>query len=103
MSETSYLNRDNTVDLQLFDSGVAVDLTSVTRMLLKLTGPAAQTVDSNVSAGAFDWSAGSGKLTISLGGETIVPGTYTATLIVYDPTNASGIVWDEFTLIVEKI
>jgi len=32
-----------------------------------------------------------------------VPGTYTATLIVYDPTNASGIVWDEFTLIVEKI
>ena len=66
---------------------------------------ATTTIDSDPeeSPDAFDWDTGTtGKLILALGGETIAAGTYEkATLTVYDPTNADGIVWgQQFNLIV---
>ena len=92
--ETIYLGKNNAIDLQLQADGAAVDLSSVTRMILRDVGCLWE-VDSTTSAGAFDWSAGGGALSLRLGDETIPPGTYNCWLIVIDPTNTDGIVWEE--------
>ena len=94
LRETVYLGHDNAIDLKLKADGVAVDLSSVTRMILRDVGCLWE-VDSATSAGAFDWSAGGGALSPRLGDETIPPGTYNCWLIVFDPTNTDGIVWEE--------
>jgi hypothetical protein len=99
-AEKVYLGHDNSVDLLLKAGGSAVDLSSVTRMVLELSD--GTSFDSDTDAGVFDWDTGTtGKLIISLGGETIDAGTYHATLIVYDPTNPNGIVWGRFNLVVQ--
>ena len=92
--ETIYLGKNNAIDLILQADGVAVNLSSVTRMILRDVGCLWE-VDSTTSAGAFDWSAGGGALSPRLGDETIPPGTYNCWLIVFDPTNTDGIVWEE--------
>ncbi len=102
MREIAYKGRDNTIELQLLEDGAAVDLaSSVTRMVLKLDGPVSASVDSDNAAGVFDWSAGNGKLTISLGGQSLTAGEYSAGLVIYDPSNTNGLVWDVFDLTVE--
>lgn len=98
MREIVYLNRDNVVDLQLQADGAAADLTPVSRMTLTLDG--STTIDSSTSPAAFDWSGGNGQLILSLGGESIAPGRYTAELVVYDAVNTQGIVWGAFDLAV---
>lgn len=100
ITETVWLDHDNTIDLVLTADGSAVDLSSVTKMELEIGDDTI--IDSATSADAFDWSEGDGKLILALGGETITAGTYTATLIVYDATNTDGIVWDQFTLVVRE-
>ena len=92
--ETIYLGRDNAIDLQLQADGVAVDLTSVTRMILRDAGCVWE-VDSTTSPGAFDRSAGDGVVSLILGDEPIPAGAYYCRLIVYDPTNVDGVVWDD--------
>lgn len=92
--ETIYLDKNNAIDLILLADGVAVDLSSVTRMILRDVGCEWE-VDSATSAVAFDWSAGGGVLSLRLGDETIPPGAYNCWLIVIDPTNTDGIVWEE--------
>ncbi len=98
--EYVYTGRDNTVDLLLKADGVAVDLSTVTRMLVADVD-GAFSVDSSTSPGAFDWNPGStGKLVITLGDESIPVGKYKCQLIVYDPTNPDGVVWGKVILIV---
>jgi len=100
ISETVYTGRDNTVDLLLKSDGEAQDLSSVTRMrLVDVDG--AFDIDSDTSAGAFDWDNGTtGKVIIAIGGEGIAAGRYGCRLIVYDPTNDDGIVWGRIVLTV---
>ena len=100
VKEIVYLNRDNTVDLLLKANGVAQDLTASTRMILKDIG-GKFTIDSQISAGAFNWNPGiTGKLILDLGGETLPAGMHDVRLIVYDPSNTDGIVWGDFKLAV---
>lgn len=94
LRETSYIGRDNAIDLQLLADGAAVDLSSVTRMILRDVACTWE-VDSITSPGAFDWSAGDGIISLILGDEAIASGAYSCWLIVYDPTNTDGVVWEE--------
>lgn len=98
-TENVYLGHDNTIDLLLKADGVAVDLSAVTRMTLEVGD---DTVDSGESPDAFDWDTGTtGKVILNLGGESLTPRTYRATLTVYDPDNTNGIIWGKFKLIVQ--
>ena len=94
LRETLYLGYDNGIDLTLKADDVAVDLSSVTRMILRDVACTWE-VDSTTSPGAFDWSAGGGVISLILGDEPITPGAYSCWLIVYDPTNTDGVVWEE--------
>jgi hypothetical protein len=101
ITETVYLERDNAIGLQLLADGVVVSLASVTRMeVIAATG--AWSVDSAVAPDAFDWSAGNGMATIALGQQNIPAGRHTCRLVVYDPSNQHGIVWDEIKLHVKE-
>jgi len=98
ITEIVYLGHDNTIDLLLKADGSAVDLSAVTRMTLEVDSTV---IDSAVSTDAFDWDTGvTGKLILALGGESITAGAYKATLTVYDPDNADGLVWSQFNLVV---
>ena len=94
LRETLYLGHDNGIDLTLKADDVAVDLSSVTRMILRDSGCVWE-VDSTASPTAFDWSAGGGRISMALGDEPIPAGAYSCRLIVYDPTNTDGVVWDD--------
>lgn len=94
LRETVYLGRDNGIDLQLKADGAAVDLSSVTRMILRDSGCVWE-VDSSTTPAAFDWSAGDGAVSLILGDEPIPAGAYSCRLIVFDPTNVDGVVWDD--------
>lgn len=100
ITETVYLGRDNAIDLALAAGGADVDLSSVTQVDIIDKG-CVWSVSSTTSPAAFDWATDSTKLVLKLGDETIAPGTYTVRLVIYDPTNTDGVVWDdEFRLIV---
>jgi len=105
--EYSYNNRNNTIDLLLKSDGTAQDLSAVSRMILKDVG-GSWTVDHNVAPGdvAFDWSptpAVTGKVIIALGAQSITAGKYRCRLVVYDPTNTSGIAWGNDPLIIHVV
>lgn len=102
VSEIIYLGRDNAIDVQLKDDGAVADLGSVSRIdLVEQSG--AWSVSSSTSPNAFDWLGGDGRVSMILGGETIPTGTHRCYLVVYDPTNTDGIVWDDLRLIVKEV
>ena len=101
--EMIFLGRSNTIDWQLQADGEAVDLSSVTRMVLKIDG---QTLDSdtagNGEGNTFYWTSGtpaSGvpNLYLRLGPAAdsagVTAGNQNMRLIVYDPDNTDGITW----------
>jgi hypothetical protein len=98
-----FLGRGNTIDWQLQADGAAVDLASVTRMVLQLDG---QTLDSdtqgNGQGNTFYWTSGtpgSGEPNLYLrpgpAAETagVSTGNHNLRLIVYDPDHPEGLVW----------
>lgn len=108
MAEILYSDRDNSIDLLLKEDGAAQDLSSVSRMILSLGTyvrdisdfSESYAIDYNDYNDAFDWDTGTqGKVIISPGAAAaalgIPAGKYTGFLIVYDPTNTDGIVWDD--------
>ena len=79
-------------------SATAVDLETVTRVVLKVGDTDIDYDDDN---NYFDWESESletGEVAISLGGAGLDDGNYTAWLITYDPANEDGIVWGSFPL-----
>jgi hypothetical protein len=100
-TEFVYLGHDNSIDLILKSNGVAVALTSVTRMTLTL---GAKLIDSdNGDADPIRWiksGYATGEFRLFLGAETITPANYQGVLIVYDATNPNGVVWGRVPLTV---
>jgi hypothetical protein len=100
-TEFVYLGHDNSIDLILKANGVAVSLTSVTRMTLTL---GAKLIDSdNGDADPIRWNkAGyaTGEFRLFLGAEVIKVGAYQAALIVYDAMNPNGIFWGKIPITV---
>ncbi len=89
MTEIVYSGHDNKPRITISQDGVAMDFAAVTRMTLALRGFAAL-IDSDVHAGAIDWSAGSGSVSFDIGDLAIPVGIYTATLIAYDTLHPAG-------------
>ena len=105
--EVVYLNRDNTVDLQLRADGTAVAMDGVTKIELVLDS--ATIISSATSPGAFNWdnhktatAAASRKLILDLGDEIISAGLYYAYLVIYDATNIDGVRWDGLVINVKN-
>lgn len=97
--ETVYLGYENSIDLSFVTDGVATDLSDITRMTVEFGD---DTVDSDTSPDAFDWSdTADGKMYLSFGYESIEVGSYDALVTVYDAVNTDGIVWDSFRCRVE--
>ena len=49
MSEKVFNGHDNTIDLELREDNAAVDLSSITRIAVKLSGPAIAVIDSDAA------------------------------------------------------
>lgn len=101
ITETVYLGRDNSIDLQLVADGVVAALSSVTRIDV-VSAQGEWAVSSSDAPEAFDWSAGNGMVDISLGQQGIPPGRHSCFLVVYDQGNPHGIVWDKLRLIINE-
>lgn len=103
MSEVIYLNRDNQIILELRSDEILVDLSGVTRMKLVV---GTTTLDSSGSS-YFDWTDtgyGRGTVIIDPGSASLSKGYYDGYLVVYDNTNANGIIWGKkFQIVVEDI
>lgn len=97
-----YLGHDNALDYVLKADGVAVDLSSATRVTLTL---GSTLVDSNNGdADPIRWAKSgyaTGQIRLVLGGQVITPAHYqNAWLVVYDPTNVSGVVMGSIPIFV---
>lgn len=97
ITETVYSNRDNINSLELLADGKVQDISGTTRMTL-LIGD--RLIDSNLHADLFDWTSGGaeGRLDLILGHLGLMPGTYTATLTVFDLTYPNGLCWGDFVI-----
>ena len=102
--EAIYLGRTNTIDWQLQSEKVAVDLLSVTRMVVTLSGVEldSATLGGNGVGNAFHWTGnipdeGVANLFLKLGiaaaAANVPPGRSSMRLTVYDPDNPEGLVW----------
>ena len=117
-TEIVYPPYDNTIERVLWADGAAPSLSTVTLMELDLGGGV--TLDSATNPEVFDWSQtvtaaqaalpsaralgvqpGDPKLVLKLGQAGLTAGTYHASLIVYDPGNPHGILWDRMRIVVK--
>jgi hypothetical protein len=95
LTEIVYLSHDNTIDLILKADGVAVNLSSVTKMTVTFEG--VTLTSTNKSTDPILWNQVGyelGEVRLVLGGTTIVANSYrNVYLVVYDPIYPDGIVW----------
>lgn len=73
------------------------DFTVVTRIVLELydsAGLLADTVDSDISPAAIDYSLGNGEVSFELGSEAIPVGTYNVVMTAFAPLYALGYLFD---------
>ena len=105
--EKVYLNRDNSIKLGLTADGVAVDASTLTRVVMKVTDSAGTTLtyDSNFEPSVFDFTTETAQVSDTITGILVIKlqeasspppagDDYTANLIVYDANNTNGIDWD---------
>lgn len=96
--ETVYVNRDNTIDLALYENNVLINHTTITRVQVLI---GSRTLDSYTNPNYFDMTSAS-KLKLKLGGASLTDGQYKAQLVIYDAVNYNGIVWGELTITVRN-
>jgi hypothetical protein len=104
MSELLYINRDNIINLQLNDNGIAQSLASVTKIDAKI-GSTLITNDVPTDW-PIKWSGlTTGEVRFRLG--PVLPSTLAGRaklwLIVYDASNTNGIVWGCVDVIINNI
>lgn len=93
ITEIVWTGHDNAIDLELRVDGALADLSGTTRVTLTI---GAVTLDSDEDADLFDWSAGSGILSLHLGAAGLDAGNeQAAKLVIYDAGNTNGVVWGE--------
>ena len=100
--EVIFLGRDNSIDLILYSNGSAVDLSAVTDMKLAFYGTTVILASTNASTDAIRWAQSSfelGEIQIEAGGSSLLTPLYgkryRCSLVVFDPSNSTGIVWDD--------
>ena len=104
VSEIVYIARNNKIDLLFLANDVISDFTSITKIDLIAIDDSI-TISSSSSPTAFDWVSNgkNGIVTLTLGNENVPEGTYNFEVIVYDPSNINGIVWDSIKLIFKAV
>lgn len=106
-TEIIYLGRDNAVALLLKAEGVAVDLSGVTRIDLKIGSTVITSIDR--AAGSIRWAQQdyqTGEVRIFPAGITGLEASALKRigyLVVYDATNEDGLVWGELPLKVVSV
>lgn len=93
--EIIWLSRANSIDLKLYADSSAVDLGSVTQIKLNLGSVVIDSTDS--AAGNIRWNQvgyDTGEIRI-FPSTAMSTGRYTAKLVVFDPSNTAGVVWDD--------
>ena len=96
--EIIHIGRDNSIDVILYADSTAQDLSAVTEMRLRVG--AVIVISTNSTGGDIRWSGSgyaTGETRIFAGGTALglSTGSFTAALVVYDPTNTDGVVWDD--------
>lgn len=93
-----YNGRDNATDVQTLYNDQPTDLSTVTKMEATVGDV---TVNSDQLLQAFDWSAGSGIVTLMLGFAGFKVGLGTLRLVAYSPTWPDGVVLGDLTVVVQ--
>jgi len=111
--ELVVLNRDNSIDLELRSNGQPVDISDITRCVVKIVNDDTDddyTADSEVDDTLFDWSSGGedgilklwfGNALLDERGEvpSLLPiGSYTCSVFIYDASNLNGVYWGDFSM-----
>ena len=95
--EIIYLGRSNSIDWILYADSTIQDLSGVTEMRLVVGSAIVTSTDS--TAGNIRWNQPGydpGEVRIFAGGTTgLSTGKFTGALVVYDPSNTAGVVWDD--------
>lgn len=96
--ELIWLGHPNSIDLVLYSDSSVVDLAAVNEMRLSFKNSTVIITSTDNAAGLIRWAGSTwetGEMRIVAGGSSVlVPGRYTATLVVFDPSNTAGVVWD---------
>lgn len=103
MSETVYINRDNIVDLILYSDGIAQDLSSVTKIAVKIDDVE---IENEVStAWPIKWSGigVDGKIRLKLGDQFTENHRGRLYIILYDADNLDGIVWGYVDAVITSV
>jgi hypothetical protein len=94
--EVVWIGHNNSIDLRLYSDGSEVDLAAVTEMRLAIGSVII--VSTDAAGGAIRWNQAGydeGEIRIVAGGSTALStGRFSGALVVYDPTNPLGVVWD---------
>jgi hypothetical protein len=87
-----FLGANNMLQVDLEEDGVAVNLSSVTRIKAVFDDTV---IDSDVHSGVFNWATGTtGRIQMVFGGCTIPVKNYASVpLLLIDPSNPEGQVW----------
>jgi hypothetical protein len=105
-TEVVYNGRNNTIDLLFKADGTAVDLDSVTKVVLVFRDPtgteATKTItDESSTQWPIKWAVSetgtTGKMLLRLGDQSISSGLYYVDFVIYDNTNTDGIDWSGTT------
>ena len=97
--EIIYLGRNNSIDFVLYADSTQQDLSAVTQIDMRISDEVLTSTDS--TGGYIRWSGSgyaTGEVRIFGGNATSVSlstGRFSAALVVYDPTNTDGVVWDD--------
>jgi len=96
--EIIHIGRDNSIDFVLYADSTTQDLSAVTEMRLRVGNVIVTSTDS--AAGDIRWSGagyGTGEVRIFAGSTALglSTGFFECALVVYDPTNTNGVVWDD--------
>jgi len=96
IEEHIYLGHDNTIDLLLKANDVAQDLSAVTKITASFDGTLIESEDNE--SGYIMWNKtgyDTGEIRLNIGDQDLTVGSYVVPIVVYDPTNDTGIVWDK--------
>ena len=94
--EVIWLGHDNSIDLRLYSNSSEVELSGVTQISLSIGSVVITSTDS--ASGMIRWNQPGydiGEIRILAGSDTsLSTGRFDGSLVVYDPSNTLGVVWD---------
>jgi hypothetical protein len=97
VEEVIFLNRDNSILLQLLGNDLPANLYSVTKVSL-VSNVNNLEINSVLNPEMFDWSGGNGELILDLSTLDIDPEFHHFYLILYDDYFVHGLVWDMLSI-----